>query len=123
MLTEEQYAVLRKEGTEPPFSSPLLKEDRPGTYVCAGCGLDLFNSDTKFESGTGWPSFWDAIPLHIETKEDHRYSQPRTEYHCARCGGHQGHVFTDGPDPTGLRFCNNGTALRFIPSERCTYPS
>jgi peptide-methionine (R)-S-oxide reductase len=118
MLTEEQYNVLRKEGTEPPFSSALLHEHRRGKYVCAGCGLDLFTSDTKFDSETGWPSFWDSIPLHIETREDHSLPQPRTEYHCARCGGHQGHVFSDGPEPTGLRFCNNGVSLDFIPDQK-----
>jgi peptide-methionine (R)-S-oxide reductase len=115
LLTPEQYDVLRREGTERPYSSPLEHEKRPGMYACAGCGLALFPSRFKFDSGTGWPSFYDVLPGHIETKADYRLIIPRTEYHCARCGGHQGHVFKDGPRPTGLRYCNNGVALRFIP--------
>jgi peptide-methionine (R)-S-oxide reductase len=116
-LTPEQYAVLFEEGTERAFTSPLNDEKRPGTFVCAACGLPLFTSDTKFDSGTGWPSFFDPIPGHLETKRDFKLIWPRTEYHCARCGGHQGHVFNDGPAPTGQRFCNNGVALRFEPRE------
>jgi peptide-methionine (R)-S-oxide reductase len=114
-LTPEQYAVLFQEGTERAFTSPLNDEKRPGTFVCAACGLPLFQSSTKFDSGTGWPSFFDPIPGHVETKRDFKLIWPRTEYHCARCGGHQGHVFNDGPQPTGQRYCNNGVALRFEP--------
>lgn len=114
-LTPEQYSVLRREGTERPFSSPLNVEKRKGTFVCAGCGHPLFSSDTKFDSGTGWPSFFAALPGAFETRRDFRLILPRTEYHCARCGGHHGHVFDDGPQPTGKRFCNNGVALRFVP--------
>ncbi len=116
MLTKEQFAVLRREGTEAPFTSPLLDEHRPGQFVCAGCGLALFTTDQKFDSGTGWPSFFDVIPGHVDTKTDHKLVAARTEYHCARCGGHQGHVFNDGPAPTGLRYCNNGIALKFVPT-------
>jgi peptide-methionine (R)-S-oxide reductase len=115
LLTPEQYYVLREEGTEHPFSSPLDHEQRSGMYVCAGCGLELFPSKYKYDSGTGWPSFYDVLPSHVETQKDFQLIVPRTEYHCARCGGHQGHVFDDGPKPTGLRYCNNGVALRFIP--------
>lgn len=115
-LTPEQYRVLRREGTERAGTSALNAEKRVGTYVCAGCGLPLFRSDTKFESGTGWPSFYDVIPGHVETKRDFKLIMPRTEYHCARCEGHQGHVFSDGPKPTGLRYCNNGVGLRFEPA-------
>ena len=114
-LTPEQYQVLRKEGTERPFTSPLNKQYSEGTYVCAGCDLPLFTSETKYDSGTGWPSFWASIEGHTETKTDFKLIFPRTEYHCARCGGHQGHVFDDGPEPTGKRWCNNGVALKFIP--------
>jgi len=114
LLTPEQYDVLREEGTERPFTSPLNDEHRPGMFSCAACGFELFPSKFKFDSGTGWPSFFDAIPGHIETKTDYKLIAPRTEYHCARCGGHQGHVFEDGPKPTGLRYCNNGVALKFI---------
>ena len=114
-LAPEAYNVLREEGTERPGSSPLDHEKRPGVFACAGCGLPLFTSAMKFDSGTGWPSFFTAIPGMLATKKDFKLILPRTEYHCARCGGHQGHVFDDGPEPTGLRYCNNGVALAFIP--------
>jgi len=117
-LTSEQYRVLREEGTERPFSSPLNREKRNGTYVCAGCGQPLFTSDMKFDSGTGWPSFSTCIPGTLDTKLDRKLFVTRTEYHCARCGGHQGHVFEDGPEPTGQRWCNNGVALRFEPDQQ-----
>ncbi len=116
-LTPEQYTVLRQEGTERPFSSPLNDEKRTGTYVCAACGQKLFTSDMKFDSGTGWPSFHSALDNALETKRDFKLVLPRTEYHCANCGGHHGHVFDDGPQPTGLRYCNNGVALRFVPDD------
>ena len=116
-LTPEQYDILRGEGTERPFTSALNNEHREGVYHCAGCDLALFTSDTKYDSGTGWPSFYDVIPGHVETKTDYWLVYPRTEYHCARCGGHHGHVFNDGPPPTNLRYCNNGLALVFRPSE------
>ena len=115
LLTPEQYKVLRKEGTERAGASPLNHEKRPGKYLCAGCGQPLFTADMKFDSGTGWPSFYTALPGALETKPDNSLWMQRTEYHCARCGGHQGHVFDDGPQPTGQRFCNNGLALRFEP--------
>ncbi len=117
VLTPEQYKVLRHEGTERAGTSPLNDEKRTGSYVCAGCGQALFTSDMKFDSGTGWPSFFTAIQGALETKPDRKLFTVRTEYHCARCGGHQGHVFEDGPAPTGLRYCNNGVALRFIPED------
>ena len=113
-LTPQQYHVLREEGTERAFTSPLNDEKRHGTFACVGCGLALFPSKFKYDSGTGWPSFFDALPGHVETKTDFLLIAPRTEYHCARCGGHHGHVFKDGPKPTGLRYCNNGVALKFI---------
>ena len=114
-LDNAQYNVLREEGTERPGSSPLNAEKRPGVFACAGCDLPLFTSEMKYESGTGWPSFFTTIPGAFETKKDHLLFTPRTEYHCARCGGHHGHVFDDGPAPTGQRWCNNGVALKFIP--------
>jgi len=117
MLTKEQFSVLREEGTERPFTSPLLNEHRAGKFVCAGCGFDLFETKQKFDSGTGWPSFFDVIKDHVETKSDNKLVMTRTEYHCAKCGGHQGHVFNDGPAPTGLRYCNNGVALKFVPDQ------
>ena len=116
LLTPAQFSVLRQEGTEPPFTSPLNNEKRKGRFVCAGCDLPLFESRTKYDSGTGWPSFWQPIPGAVETKTDFKIGYPRDEYHCARCGGHQGHVFDDGPKPTGLRYCNNGIALKFVPA-------
>lgn len=117
LLTPEQYYVLREEGTEHANSSPLNHEKRNGMFVCVACDLELFPSEYKYESGTGWPSFYDVLPGHVETKTDFKLILPRAEYHCARCGGHQGHVFKEGPPPTGLRYCNNGVALRFIPGK------
>jgi peptide-methionine (R)-S-oxide reductase len=116
LLSPEQFAVLREEQTESPNSSPLLNEHRKGTFACAACDLPLYSSDTKYESGTGWPSFFDVLPKAVETKEDDTLFTKRTEVHCRRCGGHLGHVFDDGPKPTGLRYCMNGVALKFIPS-------
>lgn len=115
ILSGPEFRVLREEGTERPFSSALNDEKRVGVYVCAGCGLPLFTSQMKFDSGTGWPSFFTHIPDHVGTRRDFVLFLPRTEYHCIRCRGHQGHVFNDGPVPTGQRWCNNGVALRFIP--------
>jgi len=113
-LSPDTYYILREEGTERSFSSPLNNEKRKGIFYCAGCNLALFSSETKFDSGTGWPSFWDSLKDSIETKVDFKLIVPRTEYHCSRCGGHQGHVFDDGPLPTGKRYCNNGLALKFV---------
>jgi len=115
-LPGPSYQVLRREDTERPGTSPLLNEHRKGTFACLGCGLPLFSSTTKFESGTGWPSFYRALPGAVATKTDYKIGVARTEYHCAQCLGHQGHVFDDGPKPTGLRYCNNGLALKFIPA-------
>ena len=115
LLTPAQYDVLRKEGTERAGTSPLNKEKRKGTFACAGCDLPLFSSETKFESGTGWPSFYRPLPDAVGTSEDRAYFMKRTEVHCRRCGGHLGHVFDDGPPPTGLRYCMNGVALKFTP--------
>ena len=115
-LQEQQFYVLRKEGTERAFTSPLNDEKRRGIFVCAGCALPHFTSEMKFDSGTGWPSFFTSIPGHLATRQDYLLIVPRTEYHCVRCGGHQGHVFDDGPPPTGQRWCNNGVAQRFIPA-------
>lgn len=116
-LTPAQYAVLREEATERKFTSPLLKEKRAGTYHCAGCDLAVYSSETKYESGTGWPSFWRALPQAVGTKEDNSFFMTRTEVHCRRCGGHLGHIFDDGPQPTGKRHCLNGVALTFRPAE------
>lgn len=116
VLTPAQYHVLREEGTEYPGSSPLNNEKRAGVFVCAGCSLPLFTSKMKYDSGTGWPSFFTSIPDHLANKKDYKIIVERDEYHCVRCGGHQGHVFDDGPAPTRQRWCNNGVALRFIPA-------
>jgi peptide-methionine (R)-S-oxide reductase len=116
LLTPAQYNVLREHGTERPFSSPLEKEKRRGIFACAGCDLPLFASDTKFESGTGWPSFYQPLADAVRTREDRSYLMLRTEVHCRRCGGHLGHVFEDGPKPTGLRYCMNGLSLTFKPA-------
>ena len=117
ILDQEQYMIMREEATESPGSSELNNEKREGTYHCAGCGEPLFDSNTKYESGSGWPSFFKSLDGVFETKTDHHAGYPRTEYHCAKCGGHHGHIFDDGPQPTGKRFCNNGKALKFIPRD------
>ena len=116
LLSPAAFAVLRLEGTERPFSSPLEHEKRRGTFLCAGCRLPLFSSSAKFDSGTGWPSFWQPLQDAVVTKLDFKLIVPRSEYHCRRCGGHQGHVFGDGPKPTGKRYCNTGVALVFLPA-------
>jgi len=116
-LPPDRYRVLRQQGTEPPGSSPLLEEHRPGTFRCAGCGAPLFSSDTKFESGSGWPSFYAALDDAVETEVDASHGMIRTEMRCHRCGGHLGHVFDDGPNPTGLRYCTNGLSLKFDPAK------
>ena len=115
-LSEEEYYILRKEGTERPGTSILNDEKRKGNYHCVGCEQALFSSEMKFDSGTGWPSFFDYLPNALEFKTDFKLVIPRKEYHCSRCGGHHGHVFKDGPEPTGLRYCNNGIVLKFVPS-------
>lgn len=115
LLPPDQYRILRHEGTEAPFTSKLVDEHRAGTFHCAGCDLPLFKSESKYDSGTGWPSFFDSIKGHVETKDDNSLFMKRTEYHCAKCGGHHGHLFDDGPKPTGLRYCSNGAVLKFIP--------
>jgi peptide-methionine (R)-S-oxide reductase len=115
-LTDAQFYVLRGHGTERAFTSPLDREKRKGLFACAGCGLELFSSETKFDSGTGWPSFYAPLPNAIGTSIDYKLVMPRTEVHCRRCGGHLGHVFKDGPPPTGLRYCMNGVALNFLPA-------
>jgi peptide-methionine (R)-S-oxide reductase len=116
-LQPAAYDVLREEGTERAGTSPLDREKRAGVFVCAGCGLPVFTSEMKFDSGTGWPSFFTYIPDAFQTRTDYKIIYPRTEYHCARCGGHHGHVFDDGPQPTGKRYCNNGVSLKFIPKD------
>ena len=114
-LTQEQKGILLKEGTEPPGSSPLNHEKREGNYLCAACGTKLFESRSKYESGSGWPSFFEPVPNAFETKTDNLLGYARTEYHCKECGGHHGHIFDDGPKPTGKRYCNNGLCLTFVP--------
>jgi peptide-methionine (R)-S-oxide reductase len=116
LLTADQYAVLRQAGTERPFTSPLLNEHRKGVFACAGCAQDAFSSETKFDSGTGWPSFWQSIDGAVAKADDHSFGMERTAVACSRCGGHLGHVFDDGPKPTGLRYCMNGLALAFKPA-------
>lgn len=118
ILSEAEYQVLRQEDTERPFTSDLLHEKRDGTFTCAGCDLPLFSSTTKYESGTGWPSFWEPLPDAVATRTDYKLFLARTEVHCRRCGGHLGHVFDDGPPPTGQRYCMNGIALDFVPDDK-----
>ena len=116
-LSATEYQILRKEGTEASFSHPYNKEYRKGIFACVACSTPLFTSDMKFDSGTGWPSFYECIEGVFKEKTDRKFFMTRTEYHCATCGGHHGHVFPDGPNPTGLRYCNNGTALKFVPED------
>jgi peptide-methionine (R)-S-oxide reductase len=116
MLSPAAYEVLRRDGTERPYTSPLLKEHRAGTFACGGCDLPLYSSKTKYDSGTGWPSFWAPLDHAVEEAQDHSYGMVRTAISCRRCGGHLGHVFNDGPPPTGLRYCMNGVALKFVPA-------
>ena len=116
LLSANQFAVLRESATEMPFTSPLLHEKRAGNFACAGCDLDLFSSTTKYDSGTGWPSFWAPMPQAVGTTRDASFGMVRTAVHCSRCGGHLGHVFNDGPKPTGLRYCMNGIAMTFKPA-------
>ena len=116
-LSPARFRILRKHGTEKRYSSPLNNENRKGTYHCAGCDLPIFKSSAKFDSGTGWPSFYRVIPGRVGTKRDTSFGMVRTEYHCIRCSGHHGHLFNDGPKPTGLRYCNNGLALKFVPNQ------
>ena len=116
LLGDDRYYILRENGTEPAFSSPLIKETRPGTYRCAGCDLALFSSKAKYDSGDGWPSFWTVLPNATLTHSDYELIEQRTEVHCKRCGGHLGHIFDDGPPPTHLRYCIDGLALNFVPT-------
>jgi len=118
LLPADSYNILFEEGTEQPFTSPLLEEHREGTFVCMACNLPLFSSKAKYDSGTGWPSFYESLPNAVGTKSDFSLIEERTEYHCLRCGGHQGHVFDDGPEPTGKRYCNNGVAIVFVPKDQ-----
>ena len=122
LLPPDVYRVLFADGTEAPGSSALNAERRDGTFVCAACRLPLFDSATKYDSGSGWPSFWQALPDAVETSTDFKLGYPRTEYHCAHCGGHQGHVFADGPPPTGQRYCNNGVSLQFVGRDEALPP-